>query len=135
MKKILLSFAIGVTLVSCSKQEPYQSIEYYNTLPVESVVMPTTFKVDSVSNITLKYRKPTTCYVYQGLYYEKNGFTRTVAINTINYEHGNCITETQNLYETAVNFRPVASGTYTFKFWTGTTAGVDQFATYQAIVP
>jgi hypothetical protein len=138
MKKLILFFGLALLLNSCSRNDkqdegvPYQS----EVLPVDSYVMPAIYAVNTVSTITLRYKIPTTCYAYNGFYYEKNGLTRTVGIETINYNDRNCQPDGTNVYAASLNFKPIISGTYTFKFYTGKNAnGVDQFATETVIVP
>jgi hypothetical protein len=137
MKKLILFFGLAL-LFSCSRNDRYDDgVPYYNeVLPVTSYVMPTTYAVNTVSTITLRYKIPTTCYAYNGFYYAKNGMTRTVGIETINYSDRSCQPDGTNVYEASLNFKPVLSGTYTFKFYTGKDVnGVDQFATETVIVP
>lgn len=138
MKKLLLLIAFGFLINSCSKDnhddysEPYQG----EVLPVVSYVMPTTYAVNTVSTMTLRYKIPTTCYAYNGFYYAKDGLTRTVGINAINYDNRNCQPDGTNVYEASLNFKPVLSGTYTFKFYKGKdAAGVDIFDIETVVVP
>jgi hypothetical protein len=138
MKKTLLFFVFALVLNSCSKDDHRQDEVVYNgeVLPVVSYVMPTTYAVDVVSTITLRYKIPTTCYAYDGIYYDRNGMTRTVGIATYQYNRSGCQTDGLNIYEASLNFKPALSGTYNFKFFTGTnSAGVDQFALETVVVP
>jgi hypothetical protein len=138
MKKIFLFIVLTFVLNSCSNDKHEDEYVYNGeVLPVVSYVMPTTYAVDAVSTITLRYKIPTTCYGYDGIYYDKNGMTRTVGIATYQYSNGsNCQIDGVNVYEASLNFKPVLAGTYTFKFFTGKdSAGVDQFATETVVVP
>lgn len=139
MKKIITIFSIASILFSCSPKD--DNPEYTRSLlKVSSVTFPvataTNFKFakDSVTVIPMTYIRPNNCTEFNGLYYSKNAFTRTVAIEVVKEERGDCpltnITETTNL-----RFSPAVLGTYHFKFWKNTTAaGVDEFFEFDAIV-
>ena len=139
MKKLILLFGLAFMLNSCSRNDRQEDEVVYNgeVLPIVSYTLPTVFAVNTVSSFTLRYKIPTTCYVYDGIYYDKNGMTRTVGINSYQYTNNRtCVADGVNIYEASLNFKPTLSGTYTFKFYTGTdSAGVDQFATETVIVP
>jgi len=132
MKKICALLALGLVLHSCSKGED----RYISELkPVFEVDMPTAFAKDSVTNIPIRYKKQSTCHLYNGLYYNREGLTRTVAINTIKINEDNCQTDLNTNVQVNLAFRPEALGTYRFKFWIGEDAlGVDQFIEYDAVV-
>jgi hypothetical protein len=136
MKKIILILFIAFAINSCTTDSNNDPVATYLVLPVDSVVMPTTLAVDETSTIVVKYKKPSNCYGFNGFYYEKSGLTRTVAIEAVLFDQGNCQVEANNLHEANLNFTPSYSGTYTFKFWIGPDAnGVDQYYTVDAIVP
>ncbi|MES2544474.1 MAG: hypothetical protein V4548_06290 [Bacteroidota bacterium] len=134
MKKIFfLLFIIVITVASCNiYDEPNNKFEL---LPVESVVMPDSYKVDSTSQITVKYRRPSTCHIFNGFYYDINEFTRTVAVESIKLDQNNC-TDANILSEIPLDFHPQKEGIYTFKFFTGTnaTSGEDEFLNYEVEV-
>lgn len=130
MKKLVLLFMLVLAISACSLNDEPKSESVL--LPVESVVMPTAYKVDSLSVITIKYRRPTDCHIFNGFYYDINGNTRTVAINAVKLNQNNCQEASATLFEVPLNFEPRVAGPYVFKFWTGTDANnVDQFLTYE----
>ncbi len=139
-KKLMLLLTLGFLFNSCSKNDSDDDDRYAykgEVLPVVSYRLPTTFAVDMVSTFTLRYKIPNTCYAYDGIYYDKNGMTRTVAINSYQYNSNrSCLPDGINIYEASLNFKPITAGTYTFKFYTGKDVnGVDQFATETVVVP
>ena len=134
MKKLVLLLSLLFVFNSCSlDDEP--NVEYV-ILPVESVEMPVNFNVNVINQIKIKYRRPTTCHLYDGLYYNYEGITRIVAINAVKLKSNTCENAIEEgPYEVILDFKPTESQTYLFKFWTGTNAsGVDEYLEYEAIV-
>ncbi|MET0760301.1 MAG: hypothetical protein ABWZ56_07765, partial [Flavobacterium sp.] len=129
-KNLVFFFMLVFAVSSCSVDGVPQSEVV--ALPIESVIMPNTFAVDSISKIILKYRRPTDCHVFNGFYYDINENIRTVAINAVKLNQDNCQDDSQNLFEVPLNFKPTVEGNCIFKFWTGTdTNGVDQYLIYE----
>lgn len=135
MKKIILLLIFAFAINSCST-ETYQPDTSLLVLPIDSVIMPASFATDSTSVIKIKYRRPSNCYGFNGFYYAKHDFTRTVAIEAVLFNQGGCELETDNLKEVELRFTPVSSGTYNFKFWLGNDVNnVEQYLIVDAIVP
>jgi hypothetical protein len=136
MKKIVLLFALGAIAASCNVNNNNSGPNFqYEVLPVNQVTMPTAFAVDSVTEIPMKYIKPTTCHYFEDFYYNKDGQTRTVAIYTSHFFQDNCQTDGVTLVNEVLKFKPAAIGTYHFKFWTGENAQhVDQYLEFDAVV-
>jgi hypothetical protein len=133
MKKIIFLIAFSLILFSCdvSDEQTYS----YEINPVFQVVMPTEFAKDSVTNITVKYKRPSSCHLFSDFYFESFGFVRTVAIENIKVAQDNCQTDNQTVLEMPLPFKPKSIGTYHFKFWTGTDAqSIDQYLEYDVIV-
>lgn len=103
-------------------------------LPVDSVVMPTQFKADSTTVITVKYKRPTDCHIFNGFYYSIEGNTRFVAINAVKLNRNNCQVDNVEVFEVPLNFRPATGGHYVFNFWTGDVDGVEQYLSYDVEV-
>jgi hypothetical protein len=134
MKKIILLLSIAVLLASCSLSNDQPNFEY-KLLPVTSVVVPTQYAVDSITNITLKYKRPSSCYYFNNFYYKAEGFERTVAIEAMKSLQNDCTTDNETLYEVNLKFKPSFEGVYHFKFWTGAnSSGVDEFLEYDVDV-
>jgi len=134
MKYIYLLLAVGFLTVSC-EPENEDANETLETIPVSQVTMPVKFAVDSITEIPVQYIRPTVCHTFYDFYYEKNDLTRTVAIIALKFNNGTSCPPSQLEYTATLKFKPVALGTYHFKFWTSTDAqGVDHFLEYDAIV-
>lgn len=127
MKKIVLFLILITSVLSCSIDN--DNISYtYSVLPVESYVVPASFTLGESYVIKLKYQKPTSCHIYQGIYYDKNLNTRTIAIQTAVQNNQACTTEVPPISEVSFNFVATNTGSYIFKFYKGKDAnGVDLF--------
>ncbi len=128
MKKIIALFCVFLMVSSCSLDHDKGTISF-EVLPVDSYVMPAEFHVNTENNIVIKFLRPTTCHGFDSFYYVKEGFTRTVAIQSYIYEQNSeCVTLNNQIIEKTLHFMPSETGTYTFKFWKGKdTNGVDVF--------
>lgn len=135
MKKLMLCAGFALLLSSClpGDNDGFPAFAYG---PVQEVEAPTAYRVDSISEFTIRYSRPNTCYVFNGFYYQREGMMRTVAIEYAFLDRDDCVVEQNPVYEVPLRFRPEEPGTYTFKFWTGEDdAGVDQFIEVEAVVP
>ncbi len=133
MKKLicLLTFVLVLTSCSVSEDQTYS----YEITPISTVTMATKYAADSTSVINVKYLRPSSCHLFNDFYYKKDVFNRTVAIETLRVNQDNCQADGVTVVEKQLKFTPVATGTYHFKFFTGTnTAGVDQYLEYDALV-
>lgn len=121
-------------LVSCSLDDEPSSDEVM--LPVESVTIPQIMELNLEHQIMIKYKRPTTCHLFNGFYYEINGLTRTIAISAIKLNENNCQNaEGEGPYEVAFKFTPTELEVYHFKFWTGMNIdGVDEYLEYDVEV-
>lgn len=79
MKKIVLLLVVITSLLSCSLNDDSPTYTY-EVLPIDSYVVPASFTLGQTYEIKLKYQKPTSCHIYQGIYYDKNLNTRTIAV-------------------------------------------------------
>ena len=127
MKKIALFIVLITSFISCSIDNDNPSYTYH-ILPVDSYVVPTSFTLGQTYSIKVKYQKPTSCHLYQGLYYDKNLNTRTIAIQTAVETNKVCTQELPPLSEVSFNFIVNNNGSYIFKFYKGKDAnGEDIF--------
>jgi hypothetical protein len=134
MKKIFYLFLLGVSLISCQLND-YNDGYQLVILPVAEVEMQTAFAKDSLTNIPVKYLRPSNCHFFEDFYYEKNGFTRFVAIYCSKLNKDNCQSFQNDTIEVPLKFRPTELGTYQFKFWTGVNAqGQDVYQDYEVEV-
>lgn len=128
MKKIVALIGIFLLTISCSTETESDPNVHYELLAVDSVIMPTDFYVNVDNEIIIKFLKPSSCHSFDGFYYEKDGFTRTVAIQSFVVELPNCTTLTGEIVGKMLKFKPTETGTYLFKFWKGkNTSGDDVF--------
>lgn len=119
MKKLIALFTLFFIVSSCNIESDSNKL-YYELLPIESVEMPTEFHVNEENPITIKFLRPTSCHGFDSFYYEKEGKTRTVAIQSFVLEQNTgCETLTNSVLEQTLRFLPTETGTYTFKFWKG----------------
>ncbi len=127
MKKIVLFLIVITSFLSCSLDDNGPTYTY-SVLPVDSYVVPASFTLGQTYEIKLKYQKPSSCHIYQGIYYEKNLNTRTIAIQTAVQNDRVCTQEIPPISEVSFNFTVTNTGSYIFKFYKGKdTAGEDIF--------
>jgi hypothetical protein len=127
MKKIVLFLVVITSFLSCSLDNDSPTYTY-QVLPVDSYVVPASFNLGKTYEIKLKYQKPTSCHIYQGIYYEKNLNTRTIAVQTAVQNNQVCTLEIPPLSEVSFNFFVTNTGSYIFKFYKGEdAAGKDIF--------
>jgi hypothetical protein len=127
MKKIVLFLIVITSFLSCSLDDDNTTYTY-EVLPVDSYVVPASFTLGQTYEIKLKYQKPTFCHIYQGIYYEKNLNTRTIAVQTAVEKNQVCTMQLPPLSEVSFNFIVSNNGSYIFKFYKGKDAsGKDIF--------
>ena len=129
MKKVALLLLAVFVLNACSTDDDKQLEVHYELLPISRCNMPYTFTSGETYEFTMIYKMPTTCHTYKGIYFEGDGTTKTVAIQSLVYERPDCQTidyssDSQPAPEVAItnyNFKATAppGSVYTFKIWTG----------------
>jgi len=117
MKKILVLFSFIILFLGCSPEDSNVR-SHLEVLPVTSVVMPETFVINQISDISVSFVLPTTCHIFRGFFYEADLNTRTVAVQSMVVEEGNCVPAGGPVTQ-ILKFKPTQHGTYTFKFWKG----------------
>jgi hypothetical protein len=132
MKKLVLLILMGFTVISCDLGS--EEGTKYVLGPVQDVTMASAYKVDSVSEIMVRYKRPNDCHLFQGFYYSAVESTRTVAIQYAKLDNPS-YQDDPTIYEVPLRFQPSSPGTYVFEFWDGTdTNGQDHFFVAEAIV-
>lgn len=119
MKKLALLLLAVFAVAACSlnDDEPNYMLE---TLPVESYSVPDSLVLNQPTEIKLTYKRPSNCYFYEGIYYEKNANTRTIAIQTSVTTGEVCTPYTEDqIVSCSFNFVATGNGPYTFKFYKG----------------
>lgn len=134
MKRIASAIALCLLLASCAPEGESYTLEI---LPVAKVEFESelTFAKDSVTEIPVKYIRPTNCHFYQDFYYDRIDFTRIVAIYNARLNKDDCQSFENDTIMVPLKFKPNQLGTYIFKFWKGTNdAGEDLYFEYNAVV-
>lgn len=133
MKKAFLVLVVLITFVSCDATSEDNGTQYF-IAPVENATMPSTFKVDSTSQIMIAYKRPSQCHIFNGFYYDVDQTTRTVAVQFAKLQQSECM-EDETVYNIPLLFKPTSPGTYLFRFWNGTNAeGQDTYIEAEALV-
>lgn len=119
MKKFISLVALFFLFNSCSLDDRENiSLEL---VPIVSVDIPSEFTLGQVYPITVRYNRPTNCYFFNQLYYERNLNIRTIAVENGVYQRNNCQTlaGTSATAEYTFNFEVTSNGSYIFKFYQG----------------
>jgi len=123
MKKVLLLGIIITSVLSCSLDNSTEEEFFFEILPIESVTLPSEMRYQESYTINYTYFKPSTCHIFNDLYYLSEGNFRTIAvINTVLNEVNNVVCQplTDELEERSFTFFcSNNSGSYVFKFWKG----------------
>jgi len=134
MKKIFFLMLIGFSLISCELNDSNDGYSIV-VLPVAKVEMQNAFAVDSITNIPVKYLRPSNCHFFEDFYYEKNNFTRTIGIYCSKLNKDNCQSFENDTIAVPLKFQPTELGTYQFRFWKGVDAqGQDVFEEHEVVV-
>ena len=134
MKKLIALICIIVLSISCT-QEPDGPRVHFELLKVESVVLPTTFTVNTVNEIEVTYSRPSSCHGFEGFYYTRDGFNRTIAVLNYVIEEQGCLPLLNQLQTKILRFKPATAGTYLLKFWKGKDAnGVNLYEEFSVVV-
>lgn len=135
MKKIASLLVLLFLVNACS---PDSGTDYHlELMPIQSVDIPTEFTLGQTYPITVHYTKPTTCYYFNNLYYEKNLNVRTIAVENAVEERNNChdLSAADGISDYTFNFYVTSNGSYIFKFYQGKDAnGEDVFLEYEVPV-
>ena len=117
MKRFFVSLILTLSIISCSTDDSANDFKI-ETLPIKSAVVPEAFTFGSNHPITIKYELPSSCHAFYDLYYQYEGASRIVAVNSVVNENNTC---TDALIEIEYQFlvSVVQKEDYTFKFWKG----------------
>lgn len=119
MKKIALLLLTLFVLNSCSFEgtEPNYFLE---VLPVESFIVPEQFETNGTYEITVKYKRPSDCHFYEGIYYEKDGDNRIIGVQSRVLNDNDCLPLEDEPLEIKFDFVCTPGYTrYVFKFFKG----------------
>jgi hypothetical protein len=133
MKKLFILVLTAIAFASCDMSGSEDNTQFVLG-PVEDVTMPSSFKVDSVSEIMVRYKRPNDAHIFQGFYYEAVNFNRVVAIQYAKLDQSDPAVDNE-IYEVPLRFKPMQPGTYVFKFWDGLNQDeTDHFFVAEAVV-
>ncbi len=117
MKRFFVSLVLIFLVVSCSFDDDANNFKL-ETLPIKEATVPVEFIFGSMHDITVKYDLPSGCHSFYDLFYQYEGTSRTVAINSLVNESVACTDDIREIeYTFKVNV--VQREDYTFKFWKG----------------
>lgn len=127
MKKIVLLLILAFIANSCSPEDSDNVQVYYELVPIQRCDMPYRFSSGETYDFTMHFKMPTSCHYYKGIYFEGNGNTKTIAIQSVVFEKTDCVAydssnnaQPNNNVTAKYKFTAGAPGTvYTFKIWTG----------------
>lgn len=132
MKKLVFLVLAAITIASCDTGS--NETTTFAIGPVQDVTMASTYKVDSISEIMIRYKRPSDAHMFVGFYYQAVDLNRIVAIEYARLDRNNPGEDTE-VYEVPLKFRPSSPGTYVFKFWDGVNQdGTDHFYVAEAVV-
>ena len=90
-------------------------------MTIDSVDIPAEFTLGETYPITIHYTAPTSCYLFNYFYYEKDLNIRTIAIENAIANRNNCqdLNAENSLKSYTFNFYVTSNGSYIFKFYQG----------------
>jgi len=124
-KNFLVTILIISTLFSCSLDDDGNNSNFsIKTLPIKEAVVPASFDFGQSHEITVFYDLPDGCHTFRNLFYQQEGTSRIVAVNSLVDDTANC---TLAIIEKEFTFtvNVTQSQDYTFKFWKGTDSNGD----------
>lgn len=124
MKKIIALVSLVWICFSCTPDDSDYPRYHLELIPIESVDMPEFFVQGETYDIQLFYNKLSTCHLPNGIYFQSEFNSRTVAVENVVYHRDDCSTdipEEDLLQEMSFEFQVFqqAGTVYTFKFYQG----------------
>lgn len=142
MKKFVTLFILAVvgafTFTSCDLNDDSTPTYNFEFAAIDSVHVPEQFILGETKEITVYYKRPSTCHFYDGFYYEKDLNTRTVALQMAVMANETCEPLVEEVAEASFSFYVSNTGSYLFKFYKGkdATTGQNAFLEYEIpVVP
>jgi hypothetical protein len=133
MRKLVLLVLATIAFAACDMSVGDDNTQFVLG-PVQDVTMASSYKVDSISEIMVRYKRPDDAHIFQGFYYDAIGFNRVVAIQYARLNQSNPAIDNE-VYEVPLRFKPTQPGTYVFKFWDGTNQDqTDHYFVAEAVV-
>jgi 7-cyano-7-deazaguanine synthase in queuosine biosynthesis len=107
-------------LVSCGLDDDSNNF-VIETLPIKEAIVPVEFDYGQRHNIMIRYELPSGCHSFYNLFYQYEGTSRIIAVNSIVNEDVACTDDIRE-FEYTFEVNVVQYEDYTFKFWKGTDA-------------
>ena len=119
IKKFLILMVLFAGFTACSLDDNNDYTDYhFEVLPIKTAQVPSEFQYGNSYAITVTFDLPSTCHYFYNLYYDYQGTSRIVAINSRVIEATGCDEEPREIeYEFMVQARQMED--YVFKFWKG----------------
>lgn len=106
-------------LGSCSLEGDKVS-HSYQTLPIESIVLPAEFTLGEEYTIDFTYLQPTSCHGYYNIFIDAENENRTLAVTSIVFNDNNCEQLQGQVIQQSFDFKVLYNQTYIFHVWKGT---------------
>jgi len=110
-------FLIGLTVTSCLDDEPTLNVTYQYKA-IDSVQVGEIHPARQVTEIKTFFTRTSSCENFFDYEYHILGNERSVSMVTSKYSDNSC-EETSDPASYVLQFKPEASGIYTFRFWNG----------------
>ena len=123
MKKIVFLLLVGLAF-TCSTNDDDEFEDFgYDILPIKSIEFPEVLVSGQIYDITYTYEVPSTCHIFNDLYYTASDNERTVAVINIVLEDSDpsrCEELNDVIEERFFRFYVTqTTGFYIFKLWQG----------------
>ena len=117
IKKLLIATLVIFTFYSCDVGDDNNNFEI-KTLVIKEAVVPTEFEFGNSYTLKVVYDLPNGCHSFYDLFYQYDGPSRIVAVNSLVNLNLEC---TEALIEEEHNFivNVTQEEDYTFRFWKG----------------
>lgn len=121
MKKCLLLLAVLLMLTSCSIDNDEKADFNMAFIAADSVSTPDYVTPGRAYPFKIYYKRPNDCFYVNGIYMDANGYTLTLAVQSLFIEDANCAETMVEPEEATYTFQcPLEqTNSYTFKFYNG----------------
>lgn len=133
MKKIISLFVLAFALNSCSVGDD-DPVKGTALLAIDSVEIENTYPLNQSSIITVNYRRPTDCFIFDGFYIQTEGFLNTIAVQAVQMDRNDCMDDGGIVFSVPLEFKPTVAGEYTFRFYMGSPENVPTYEEHIVLV-
>lgn len=117
MKKLVV-LAMSLFVLSCSLSDD-SDISTNVLLPIENAVLATEFERGEIYDIYLTYLRPSSCHIFNDIYFAAESNENTVAIIETYFNGPESCNELNEMHEAILRFKAGDEDSYVFKFWQG----------------